>query len=81
MSLRRYQHCQSEKSIGRNTNHNTTKATPLDNTVRKQPVTAMFEPSPWHPGPSLEEPARTVLADITHEHIQQARWDRFHDPI
>ena len=53
----------------------------MKSTYTKDPATAIFEASPWSPGERIEAPARTIRVQITREHVEEARWRRFQDPI
>ena len=53
----------------------------MKSTCTKDPATAMFEASPWSPAERIEAPARTIRVQITRQHVEEARWRRFQDPI
>ena len=44
-------------------------------------ATTAFEASPWAPGERIDAPARTLRVQVTREHVEEARWRRFQDPI
>ena len=43
--------------------------------------TATFEHDPWRTWETHEEPAKTVTVTITAEHVDEAVWGRFRDPV
>ena len=43
--------------------------------------TALFETRPWSPGTHVRAPARSIIVEVTREHVNQAYWARFRDPI
>ena len=50
-------------------------------TTSNTKATTMFETSPWSPGEKVGAPARTVSVEITRDHVQEARWSRFQNPV
>ena len=53
----------------------------MKSTYTKDPATAMFETSPWSPRETIEVPARTIRVQVTQEHVGQALWTRFQNPV
>ncbi len=62
-------------------NSDPTEKNSLKSTHSKEPATAMFETSPWSPGERIAAPARTIKVEITQDHLEEARWRQFQDPV
>ena len=47
----------------------------------KENKTALFETSPWRGWEKIQAPAKTILVEITQEHVSRGIWRRFQDPV